>query len=227
MASHDLRNPVGIIINYTDFLMEDLAAVLSSEHLKFLRNIRSSAYDMKQMINDFLDVSIIESGHLVLNYTQTTPELLIDEAIQKVILAADRRRISFQTEIDTSLTNVWIDMRKIDQVLQNLIKNAIEYSPDGGTITVSAAHQNHGIEFRIQDQGKGISKEKQEALFREFSGTSRRKKDGERSIGLGLVISRRIVEAHGGRMVVESEPDNGSAFGFVLPDSCLGPPSPD
>ena len=226
MASHDLRNPVGIILNYTDFLIEDLAKDLSPEHLKFLNNIRSSAYDMKQVINDFLDVSIIESGHLVLNYESTTPEILSKEVIQKVILASERRGISFQTFHDPALTALWIDLRKIEQVLLNLIKNAIEYSPDGGIITVSVTHGNDGIEFRIQDQGKGITKEKQEALFHEFSGTSKRKKDGERSIGLGLVISRRIVEAHGGKMFIESEPGKGSTFGFFLPESCLAPPPP-
>lgn len=226
MASHDLRNPVGIILSYSDFLIEDLAGELSPDHLKFLNNIHSAAEDMKQVINDFLDVSIIESGHLSLNYEETEPGALIQEVLQKVILSADRRKIFFQTVPDPLITRIRVDNRKIEQVLLNLIKNAIEYSPDGGLVTVSVAHGNDGIVFRIQDQGKGITKEKQEALFQEFSGTSKRKKDGERSIGLGLVISRKIVEAHGGKMFIESELEKGSTFGFILPISCLLPHTP-
>lgn len=226
MASHDLRNPVGIILNYTDFILEDLQKDLSPQHLKFLQNIRSAAQDMKHVINDFLDVSIIESGHLTLNYEEIEPARFIPEVLEKVIIAADRRKISFQTLLDPLITRVRIDPKKIEQVFINLIKNAIEYSPQGGVITIATSFTDDEIRLSVQDQGAGISKEKQDLLFQTFSGTSARKKDGERSIGLGLVISRTIVEAHGGRMYVWSEPGVGSTFGFTLPCSCLIPKGP-
>ncbi|MBN1167846.1 MAG: HAMP domain-containing histidine kinase [Methanospirillaceae archaeon] len=221
MAAHDLRNPVGIILNYADFLIEDLAGELSSEHLNFLNNIRSAAEDMKQVINDFLDVSIIESGHLTLTITETDPRDLIEDSIGKVIHTAERYGITFHTTIDPTLSNIIVDQHKIKQVLINLIKNAIEYSPKGGVIRISVTLIHDEIQVMVKDEGAGISTERQEVLFQDFSGTKSTKKDGERSVGLGLVISRKIVEAHRGRMYLESEPGTGSTFGFILPASAI------
>ncbi len=221
MAAHDLRNPVGIILNYADFLIEDLAGELSSEHLNFLNNIRSAAEDMKQVINDFLDVSIIESGHLTLNITETDPGDLIEDSIRKVIVTAKRYGIAFQTTVDPTLSHIIVDQHKIKQVLINLIKNAIEYSPKGGVIRISVTLIHDEIQVMVKDEGVGISTERQEVLFQDFSGTKSTKKDGERSVGLGLVISRKIIEAHGGRMYLESKPGTGSTFGFILPASAI------
>ena len=120
-----------------------------------------------------------------------------------------------------------VDAGKIGQVLANLVHNAIEYSPDQGEIEILGQRTDTGIVFMVQDHGSGISKEKQEKLFSEFSGTSMKKKNGERSIGLGLIISRKIVEAHGGSMFVESIPDVGSTFGFILPESAIWQGKPE
>jgi signal transduction histidine kinase len=221
MAAHDLRSPVSIILNYTEFLIEDLQDRLSDEHRQYLENILSSARDMRQVIADFLDISIIESGHLILNRQPVSFDQLIQELLRKTRLFAERRKIRIQWKTDGSIPSLYVDPGKIGQVLANLVHNAIEYSPDQGEIGIDAHKTESGVEILVIDHGTGISKEKMKLLFSEFSGTSRRKKSGERSIGLGLVISRMIVEAHGGSMVVHSSPDAGSTFGFTLPESSV------
>ncbi|HOJ96245.1 MAG TPA: HAMP domain-containing sensor histidine kinase [Methanospirillum sp.] len=221
MAAHDLRSPVSIILNYTEFLIEDLQESLSEEHRQYLENILTSARDMRQVISDFLDISIIESGHLILNREPVSYEQLIQELLRKTRLFADRRKIRITWKTDGNIPFLYVDAGKIGQVLVNLVHNAIEYSPDQGEIEIDAHKTERGIEILVIDHGTGISQEKMKMVFSEFSGTSRRKKNGERSIGLGLVISRMIVEAHGGFMVVHSSPDVGSTFGFILPESSV------
>jgi len=221
MAAHDLRSPLSLILNYTEFLIEDLQDNLSAEHREFLETVLSSALDMKQVIADFLDVSIIESGHLIISPGQVSFDTLMQDLHRKTGLSAERREIRITWKVKGSMPSLFVDAGKIGQVLVNLVHNAIEYSPDQGEIEILGERTDQGIVILVRDHGSGISKEKQEKLFSEFSGTSRKKKDGERSIGLGLVISRKIVEAHGGSMFVESIPDAGSTFGFILPDSAI------
>lgn len=221
MAAHDLRSPLSLILNYTEFLMEDLQDNLSDEHREFLETVITSALDMKQVIADFLDVSIIESGHLILNPEPITFETLMQELLRKTGLSAERRSILITWKTEGEMPTLYIDAGKTGQVLANLVHNAIEYSPDQGEIEILGQRTDKGIVFMVQDHGSGISKEKREKLFSEFSGTSGKKKNGERSIGLGLVISRKIVEAHGGSMFVESIPDVGTKFGFILPYSVI------
>ena len=221
MAAHDLRNPVGIIINYTEFLVEDLSGHLSSQQEHFLETIQATAARMSQVINNFLDVSIIESGHL--NLTRENVELadLVRNVETLLSIATIRRQIRIEAILDPAAMKLMVDGPKIEQVFTNILSNAIEHSPDGGCVTIRSEHLHEGVRFQVEDQGEGIPPDQQKRLFQSFSGTGSKKKSGERSIGLGLVISRKIVEAHGGRMFVESEPGKGSVFGFILPGSCL------
>lgn len=221
MAAHDLRNPVGIVMNYAEFLMEDLSDQLDPQQKKFLETILSNAERMKQVINDFLDVSIIESGHLSLSLQEINPREVIEKVKNNLILVTKKRQVRIETSFDPDLMKLYVDGPKMEQVFTNIMGNAVEHSPDGGCVTVSGTRVDDGVMFMVKDQGMGIPRDQQKRLFESFAGTGGKKKSGERSIGLGLVISRKVVEAHGGRMFVESEPGKGSAFGFVLPHSCL------
>jgi len=221
MAAHDLRNPVGVILNYTEFLTEDLSDHLSSQQVHFLETIHSSALRMSQVINNFLDVSIIESGHLSLTRENVEIADLVRNVESLLGIATIRRQVRIETLLDPTTLKLKVDGPKIEQVFTNILSNAIEHSPDGGCVTIRSEHLHDGVRFQVEDQGEGIPPDQQKRLFQSFSGTGSKKKSGERSIGLGLVISRKIVEAHGGRMFVESEPGKGSVFGFILPDSCL------
>lgn len=224
MATHDLRNPVGSVLINADMLIDDLSDLGSSDHMRSLQTIRSSALRMSQVINDFLDVSIIESGHLTLEIQKVNLADLIHSIQMNVSASALKNQIRINTALDTTILVLHVDGPKIEQVFTNLLSNAIQYSYSDGCVTIRSQRLSDRIRFQVEDQGKGIPPEKQKRLFESFSGSGSRKKDGERSIGLGLVIARKIVEAHGGKMFVESEPDKGSVFGFTLPESCLFPP---
>lgn len=223
MATHDLRNPVAGILLYTELLIDGAPESLNAEQLQSIKNIRSSALRMSQVINDFLDVSIIESGHLRLDIQKVNLAELVSSVQMNMSASATKNQIRIDTAVDPATLTLRVDGPKILQVFTNLLSNAIEYSFAGGCVTIRSQRVNEGVRFQVEDQGKGILPEKQKKLFASFDGSADKKKDGERSIGLGLIISRKIVEAHGGRMFVESEPGKGSVFGFILPDSCLNP----
>lgn len=223
MATHDLRNPVGVILLYTELLIDGPPESLNDEQLQSIKNIRSSALRMSNVINDFLDVSIIESGHLTLDIQKVNLADLVNSVETNVSVSATKNQIMFNVVLDPATLTLRVDGPKIEQVFTNLLSNAIEYSDKEGSVTVRSQCVDEGIRFQVEDHGKGIPPEKQKKLFASFDSSGTRKKDGERSIGLGLIISRKIVEAHGGKMFVESEPGKGSIFGFTLPDSCLKP----
>jgi len=223
MATHDLRNPVGGILLYTELLIDGATESLNDGQLQSLKNIHSSALRMSHVINDFLDVSIIESGRLTLDLQKVNLIDLVSSVQTNVSVSATKNQIRFNVVLDPATLTIRVDGPKIEQVFTNLLSNAIEYSDKGGCVTIRSQRVNEGIRFQVEDQGKGIPPEKQKKLFASFDSSGTKKKDGERSIGLGLIISRKIVEAHGGKMFVESEPGKGSVFGFTLPDSCLNP----
>ena len=223
MATHDLRNPVGGILLSTELLIDGATESLNAEQLQSLKNIRSSTLRMSHVINDFLDVSIIESGNLTLDIQKVNLADLVSSVQTNVSVSAMKNQIRIDTVLDPATLTIRVDGPKIEQVFTNLLSNAIEYSDKGGSVTIRSQRVNEGVRFQVEDRGKGIPPEKQKKLFASFDSSGTKKKDGERSIGLGLIISRKIVEAHGGKMFVESEPGKGSVFGFTLPDSCMNP----
>ncbi len=223
MAAHDLRNPIMIILLSIDLLLNSVPDDEHTDEIKILRGIKTAASRMNQVINDFLDVSIIESGQLRMNILEVDIPDLLEQVQQNLYPAATKGNVTLETVTDPDLRSLRIDGGKIEQVLINLGSNAIEHSPSGGRVIIRSLRVKEEIRFQVEDRGVGISPEMQKKLFSPFSGSGSSKRDGERSIGLGLIISRKIIEAHGGAMYVESEPGAGSTFGFTLPDSVLIP----
>ncbi|MCX7019990.1 MAG: HAMP domain-containing sensor histidine kinase [bacterium] len=221
MAAHDLRNPAGLILNYTEFVIEDGVDALTREQKKFLEIIRSTAGRLSRIIDDFLDVSMIEAGRLNLDMGVADFASLLDGAWTLVGLAAAKRNIRMVARLDPKARCLLVDGPKIEQVLANFLGNAADHSRGDATVTVVSGRRDGGILVQVIDEGEGMSEERQRQLFQAFSGSQARKPDGRRSIGLGLVIARKIVEAHGGRIFVESQPGKGSTFGFTLPSVCL------
>lgn len=222
MAAHDLRKPTGLILTYTEFLLEDAADVLPAEQLQQLERIRNAADRMRGLIDDFLDVSLIEAGKLSLNTSWVNTAEIVDNARMMVDRAADKRNIRIRVSLDSGAKRLWVDGPKIEQVLTNLLSNAVEHSLDGGQVTIGSRMEPEGFGLWVEDQGQGLNAEQQKRLFQAFAGQSKQKPGGERSIGLGLMIAKKIVEAHGGQLRVESTPGKGSSFGFTLPPACLG-----
>ena len=217
MAAHDLRKPVGIVMAYTDFLIDEAGQSLSQEHLSFLHTIQSSADFMKRLIDNFLDASLIDSGRFDLELDYHDLNDILDNALQMVSLAAQKKFTQILVENVSLLPPLFLDSAKMEQVFMNIISNAVEYSPPHSTVTVRIFTEDIHVVIQVEDQGPGIPQAEIQNLFQAYGKTSARKTAGERSIGLGLAISRKIVDQHGGKITVESRIDRGSLFQIILP----------
>ncbi len=222
MAAHDLRNPLGVIMMYSEFLLEEASCVLDEEQNEFLSIIHSSAEFMLHLVNDLLDIAKIESGELQLELQPTDLVTLVSHnvALNRVLASRKQIELSLQTlEADAAkeLSDIWVDVYKIDQVLNNLITNAIKFSEPHSEVKVSVFGEADEVIIAVQDEGPGIPGDEIDELFNPFARTSVKSTAGEKSTGLGLAIVRKIVVGHGGRIWVESEVGRGSTFYVALP----------
>lgn len=217
MAAHDLRKPVGVVMTYTEFVLDEAGDQLSEEHRQFLQTCLKAATGMKRLIDDFLDVAVIESGKLRLELASVPAAEILEGAMEVGRLIAARKKVELLAELVPEGSPVRVDASKLQQVLLNLIGNAVEHSQPGKRVWVSAQRAAEALRFAVRDEGPGLAPEDQARLFQPFSRAGTRKTAGERSIGLGLQIARKIVEAHQGRIWVESIPGCGATFHVALP----------
>ncbi|MDH5510347.1 MAG: HAMP domain-containing histidine kinase [Nitrospinota bacterium] len=214
MAAHDLRNPLVSIRGFADLLLEggmDEASVK-----EFLEIIRQSADDSLGLINDLLDLSVIESGKLDLDLNENDMPRLLEERALLMRHAASKKGITIGVEAE-NIPQAVFDRGKIGQVIDNYLSNAVKYSPVGSAAVARVSVRDEEIWVEVIDRGPGIPPEELKCLFGEFHKTSVRPTGGEKSTGLGLAIARRIVEAHHGRVGVESKVGEGSLFHFAIP----------
>lgn len=216
MAAHDLRNPLGNIQTFSDFILHEGAGNLSPQHVEFLQIIRNSSTFMLNMVNNLLDVSKIESGKLDLHLEATNMVELIKNNINLNKNISDKKNISLSFSFTEEPVQVNIDKTQIEQVLNNLITNAIKFSNSGTVIEIGLEKNDSGLVLSVKDQGQGIPPSEVEKLFSPFQKTSVKSTAGEKSTGLGLAIVKKIVEAHHGKIWVESEVGKGSIFRFSL-----------
>ncbi|WP_437579593.1 ATP-binding protein [Sorangium sp. So ce887] len=231
MAAHDLRNPLGVILGYSDFMLMthrrgEPSSLLREGGVEIIEMIRSSSKFMLSLINDLLDVSMIELGKLNLDRKSTDIVQLVEANVALNMVLAGQKNMRLVVESDEKVPRVEVDVHKLEQVLNNLISNAIHYSPQGKAIRVrvegaSAAAGPNGaateVILSVQDEGPGIAPEDIGKLFRPFGRARTVSTGGERSTGLGLAIAQRIVEGHGGRIWVESVLSKGATFFVALP----------
>jgi signal transduction histidine kinase len=217
MAAHDLRKPVGVIMTYTDFVLDEAGPQLSAEHREFLRTSLTAATGMKQLIDGFLDLSVIESGQLRLERAPASAAQILAGAEPTARLVAGKKRVTLVIEPADALRRLSVDAPKLQQVLLNLAGNAIEHSMPGAHVWLSACWEGAQLVFAVRDEGPGLGPEEQARLFTAYGRGGAKKTAGERSTGLGLAIARLVVEAHGGRIWVESKPGKGATFLFALP----------
>lgn len=217
MAAHDLRNPLGIIISYSEFLIDEVGDTISSDHKDFLKTIKRSSEFMLELIDSLLDVSAIESGNVDINLNRVDISAFVKDNVEKNKVLSAKKNIKINCEYNTE--GIWfeIDESKITQVLNNIISNAIKYSYAGNEIWIETSIKNDFFEFRVKDKGKGIEEKNFNKIFKPFGKVSGSGTAGEKSTGLGLVIVKRIVEGHGGSIWFESEFGKGSTFYFNLP----------
>jgi signal transduction histidine kinase len=189
---------------------------LNEKQEEYLKDIYASGQHLLSLINDILDLSKIEAGRMELELTDFNLPATLDNALTLVRERASRRGIALGLTVDERLEQIRADERKVRQLVLNLLSNAIKFTPEGGRIDVRAVPVDGSVEISVSDTGVGIAPEDQEAIFEEFRqvGTAAKKVEGT---GLGLALSRKFVELHGGRIWVESQTGAGSTFTFTIP----------
>ncbi len=214
--SHELRTPLNAIIGFSEVLAEGMFGEVNEKQTEYLRDILESGQHLLSLINDILDLSKVEAGRMELELTDFDLPQAISNALTLVRGRSARRDIALHQAVDLRLGQILGDERKIKQILLNLLSNALKFTPEGGRVDVRASVADGMAEISVTDTGVGIAPEDQEAVFEEFRqvGTADKKVEGT---GLGLALSRKFIELHGGRIWVKSQVGVGSTFTFTLP----------
>jgi PAS domain S-box-containing protein len=216
IAAHELRSPLQFILAYSEFLVDEASGVLTDRQMQFLSIIRSSSEFVVRLVNDLLDVAKIDAGKLELDPDSTDLVALVRKNVSLNRTLAARKEVDIRLEHET-LPPIVLDPDKMVQVLNNLINNAVKYSPPGTTVEVRLGRQDDRAHLSVYDRGPGIPADDIDRVFQPFETTKSKGPDGEKGTGLGLAIAKKIVEGHRGRIWVESEPGQGSTFHVTLP----------
>jgi signal transduction histidine kinase len=238
-VSHELRTPLTAIIGYSDMLASGIAGKLSPEQAEFVETIRSKGDELLALITRMLDLNLIERGKIALHRDSVAPARLLEEVAATVLPQASKKGVAIRVDVPETLAPIALDAVRIKQVLLNLAENAIKFTPAGGEVQLSAADREcrdvradgddglglvvmaaprRAVEFAVRDTGPGIPRSEQAKIFDAFyqvDGGSTRAHGGA---GLGLAIVKHLVEAHGGRIEVESEVGRGATFRFRIPE---------
>ena len=216
--SHELRTPLNATIGFSELLKLGKAGKLNEKQDHFVDNIIKSGKHLLELISNILDISKIEAGKMELEIEKISLPGIIDDTISIINVLAEKRNVVIKTEIDPQLDFIDGDSQKIKQILLNILNNAVKFSKDeGGTITVTTRKDGDMAKISLSDTGIGIKEEDLNRLFKEFEQLDSgiiRKYGGT---GLGLTISKKLVELHGGSILVESEYGVGSTFTITLP----------
>lgn len=213
--SHELRTPLNAIIGFSQVLQQQMYGPLNEKQADYVDDVLSSGQHLLNLINDILDLAKVEAGRMELQpSTFELPELL-DNAASMVRERATRQGIGLTVATDASVGGMTGDERKVKQILFNLLSNAVKFTPSGGNVTLATQAADEKVVIMVRDTGIGISAEDQERIFEEFYqvGASRT----QEGTGLGLALTRRLVELHDGQLTVESEPGVGSTFTVTMP----------
>ena len=218
-VTHELKTPLTSIVGYVDLMLlqKDKVGPLNDRQERYLERVKNNSYRLKALIDDLLDISRIEAGSLQLNIEDFEVRLEIDEVLRSLQGAINDKRVRILVNIPTGLGQVRGDRLRFYQVVTNLISNACKYSPESATVAISAKEQDGFVQLNVSDTGYGISPEDQARLFSKFFRANTEETQRVSGSGLGLFISKHLVEAHGGQMWVSSEEGKGSTFSFTLP----------
>jgi PAS domain S-box-containing protein len=215
--SHELRTPLNSIIGFSDLLLEESFGKLNERQVRYTQNISSSGKHLLQLINDILDYSKVEAGNTSLEPENFELSKIFSDVEKVFSPRASSKKLALNFELGSEINSIYADKMRIKQILYNLISNAIKFTPEGGTITVSAAKKGNMVRISVKDTGIGISREDLESLFQPFKQLDSFFNRRYEGTGLGLFLVKRFVEAHGGNIQVESEPGKGSDFILELP----------
>jgi signal transduction histidine kinase len=216
--SHELRTPLNGIIGFTDIMYTGEVGTVSDEQKEYLGDILSSARHLLQLINDVLDLAKVEAGKMTFHPEAVDLEKLVSEVCDILRPLAAHKRIFIEAAVDSTLTGVTVDPSKFKQVLYNYLSNAIKFTPDEGHVIVRIKPQGeNSFILEVEDSGMGIQPEDIGRLFVEFQQLDASRAKKYQGTGLGLALTKRIIEAQGGRVGVRSTPGQGSTFFASLP----------
>ena len=227
-VSHELRTPLTAIQEGTALLLEEIPGPVTASQREVLEVVRSHSERLFRSISSVLDLSKMEAG--MMEYVRVPTDLvpLIDQSVATVRLIAQKKHMRLETVYASALPLLSLDEERIQQVLDNLLGNAVKFTPEGGTVRVLAtvagdnnSGENHSqgrwVEVRVADSGSGVPAEDVERIFERFYQSPSHKAERARGTGLGLAIARHVVEAHGGRIWAENRDGKGATFIFILP----------
>ncbi|HUG36138.1 MAG TPA: ATP-binding protein, partial [Candidatus Limnocylindrales bacterium] len=221
--SHELRTPLNAVIGFSEVLLERMFGELNDKQADYLQDILSSGRHLLSLINDILDLAKVEAGRMDLELAPFDLPGALENTLTLVRERATRQAIGVTLAVEEGVGEIVGDERKVKQIVLNLLSNAVKFTREGGQVSVRAAMADGAVEISVSDTGIGIAPEDQETIFEEFrqvGSDAFRKHEGT---GLGLTLTRRFVELHGGRIRVESELGKGSTFTFTLPERAREP----
>jgi signal transduction histidine kinase/CheY-like chemotaxis protein len=214
--SHELRTPLNAVLGFSEVLLERMFGDINEKQEEYLRDIHGSGKHLLELLNEILDLSKVEAGQMELEFTLVDVRAVLEYAASMLRERAAAHAIALQVEVDDRVGEVEVDELRFRQVVLNLVSNAVKFTPDGGAVVVRARVVGAELQVSVEDTGIGIPETDRERIFESFQqggrGASR-----EEGTGLGLTLSRRIVELLDGRMWLESEVGAGSTFGFAFP----------
>ena len=217
LMAHELRTPLASIREGTNLLLEGIGEELKENRKEVLTIIAEESNRLTDLVNSLLDLSKMEAGMIALNLEKSAISSLINKAVSEMGPLAMAKNVGIEVKIPQDLPYIKIDRERILQALRNLIGNAVKFTPGGGHITISAQPMENGVGVSVADTGPGIPKEDLNAIFDKFQQATMTSYNKIKGTGLGLAIVKHIINAHGGKVWVESEPGCGSIFIFLLP----------
>jgi signal transduction histidine kinase len=213
--SHELRTPLNAIIGFSEVLQEQMFGDLNERQIAYVNDVLEAGRHLLSLINDVLDLAKIEAGKMGLELSQVAVPDLLRSAVSMHSERAERAGLKLNLMTEPDEITITADERRVRQVVFNLLSNAVKFTPADGRIDVSARLDGGQVEIAVADTGPGIAAQDLEAIFEEFEQTSEGKQ--AEGTGLGLPLSRKLAELHGGRLWAESTPGQGSTFHFTLP----------
>jgi signal transduction histidine kinase len=224
MVAHDLRSPLSNVVSITDSIRDGLFGPVTEPQRKWLWKVEESCRSLIGHVSDFLDMSKIDAGKLQLLKAPVDLATLLRDRLLEYSLEADKRKIALKASISDSFPPLFLDGRRFNQVLDNLLSNAFKFTDAGGVVEVAAQiYGDRDVVMWVKDSGIGIADDETDLIFDKYRQVISGQQADRKGTGLGLAICKKIVEAHGGRIWVESVPGKGSTFFVSLPLNATDP----
>ncbi|MCA1657395.1 MAG: response regulator, partial [Actinobacteria bacterium] len=224
--SHELRTPLNAVIGFSEVLLEQMFGELGERQGAYVRDIRDAGRHLLELINDILDLSKIEAGRMELEIAPLSLPELLEHGLGMVRQRAMEQHVALSLDVAPDVGVVWGDELKLKRVVLNLLTNAVKFTPDGGSVEVKAAVAGAEARVTVRDTGIGVAEEDQARIFETFQQGARTSRASSEGTGLGLTLSRQLVELHDGELWMTSRLGAGSTFGFSIPVVRPAAPAP-